>query len=131
MIRSPSSNRSNRPSNGKPNARNSGSFQPAPRPRITRPPDTSSSVSAILARSAGFLKGAAVTYVPRRTRDVVAASALSSVHDSQAPCHSPSGSPKPTWSEIQTASNPSSSAVVAIARRSAHRGVAPAIDPST
>ena len=61
MIRRPSSNRSKRRSQGKPYALNSGSFQPAPRARITRPPETSSSVSAILASSAGLRYGTAVT----------------------------------------------------------------------
>ena len=100
---------------------------------MTRPPDTSSSVSAIFASSAGLRYGAALTYVPSRTRDVTAASAVSSVHDSQAPVQPPSvsGSPKPTWSETQTASKPIASASSAIARRSAQRGVAPSIDPST
>ncbi len=131
MMRSPSSKRSKRRSNGTPNARNSGSFQPAPRPRITRPPLTSSSVSAIFASTAGLRSGTAVTYVPSLTRLVEAASALRSVHDSHAPLHEPSGSPKPRWSETQTASSPTASAVVAIARMSAQRGVAPSIEPST
>ena len=72
-----------------------------------------------------------MTYVPSRTRVVEAASADSSVHDSHAPLHAPSGSPKPRWSETQTASNPTASAVVAIARMSCQRGVAPSIEPST
>ena len=62
---------------------------------------------------------------------MTAAIADSSVHDSQAPCQSPCGSPNPRWSEIQTASNPIASAAVAIARMSDQRGVAPSIDPST
>ena len=60
-IRRPSSNASKRRSNGTPNAVNSGSFQPAPRPRMNRPPLTSSSVSAIFASRAGFRSGMAVT----------------------------------------------------------------------
>ena len=95
MIRSPSSNASKRRSNGTPNAVNSGSFQPAPRPRMNRPPLTSSSVSAIFASSAGLRSGIAVTYVPRRTRGTATASAVRSVIDSHAPLHSPAGSPNP------------------------------------
>ncbi len=95
-IRSPSSNRSNLRSQGNPYDTNSGSFQPAPTPRITRPPDTSSSVSAIFASIAGFRYGMASTYVPSRTRGTATASAVRSVQHSHAPPHLPSGSPNPT-----------------------------------
>ena len=48
MIVNASSKRSIRWSNGKPKARNSVSFQPAPRPRIRRPPLISSIVGGLL-----------------------------------------------------------------------------------
>ena len=98
---------------------------------MNRPPLTSSSVSDIFASSAGLRSGIAVTYVPRRTRGTATASADSSVIDSHAPLHAPAGSPNPRWSETQSASKPTASPAVAIARMSAHRGVAPSIEPST
>ena len=48
MIVNASSNRSIRWSNGKPKARNSVSFQPAPRPSTNRPPLISSMVGGLL-----------------------------------------------------------------------------------
>ena len=64
MIVNASSNRSTRWSNGMPNARNSVSFQPAPRPRISRPPLISSMVVACLARSAGLWNAVQATSGP-------------------------------------------------------------------
>ena len=69
--------------------------------------------------------------MPSRTRGTATASAENSVIDSQAPLHSPAGSPNPRWSEIQSVSKPTASPALAIARMSAQRGVAPSIDPST
>ena len=56
---------------------------------------------------------------------------MSSVIDSQAPLHSPAGSPNPRWSETHRVSKPIASPAVAIARMSVQRGVAPSIAPST
>ncbi len=53
MTSRSSSNRPTRWSNGNPNAAYSGSCQPQPRPRISRPPETSSSVAAHLGHQAG------------------------------------------------------------------------------
>ncbi len=82
MTWSASSNRSTRWSAGKPNASYSGSCQPAPRPRIKRPPLTSSAVAAILATSAGLRKLEQRTSVPISTLSVTAATALTMVHAS-------------------------------------------------
>ena len=54
MIVNASSKRLTRRSNGKPNARYSVSFQPAPNPRVRRPPLISSIVAAFLASMAGL-----------------------------------------------------------------------------
>src|SRR2546425_7372922 len=72
-------------SEGTPNARNSGSFQPAPRPSTSRPPLTSSTDTAIRARIPGAWNAVAATSGPSRTRDVIAASAASCVQTSQGP----------------------------------------------
>ena len=73
MIVKASSKRAIRWSNGTPNARNSVSFQPAPRPRTNRPPEISSIVSARLARIAGLWKAVQATSGPIETRLVTAA----------------------------------------------------------
>ena len=67
---------------GKPNASNSGSCQPAPIPRISRPSLTASSVAAILASTAGLRNAVQITIVPRLTRAVASAMAERIVHDS-------------------------------------------------
>ena len=85
MIVNASSNRLIRWSNGKPNARYSVSFQPAPRPRISRPPLISSTVAAFLASIAGAWKLVEATSGPSLTRDVAAASAASIVQHSHGP----------------------------------------------
>ena len=77
-------NRSPIDPNGNPNASNSSSSHPAPSPRSRRPPESRSIVSAIFARSAGWRNGAQSTSVPRRTREVMAASAASDVRGSTA-----------------------------------------------
>ena len=91
MIVNASSKRSTRWSNGKPNARNSVSFQPAPRPRISRPPQISSIVEACLASSAGLWKSVHATSGPNSTRVVAAAMAASIVHASHGPRAGPVG----------------------------------------
>ena len=75
MIVNASSKRPIRWSNGKPKARNSVSFQPAPRPRMKRPPLISSIVAAILASIAGLWKLVQATSGPSSIRSVAAASA--------------------------------------------------------
>ncbi len=85
MIVNASSNRSTRWSYGKPKARNSVSFQPAPRPRMNRPPLISSIVAACLASSAGLWKFVQATSGPNSTRDVTAAMAAISVQASHGP----------------------------------------------
>ena len=90
MIVNASSKREIRWSNGKPNARNSVSFQPAPRPRIRRPPLTSSTVAASLASIAGAWNAVAATSGPSRIREVLAAMAESIVQTSHGPRVEPS-----------------------------------------
>ena len=76
-----SSKRETRWSKGKPKARYSRSFQPAPSPRISRPPEMPSTVAACLASIAGAWKPVDATRGPSSTRSVTAASAASDVHD--------------------------------------------------
>jgi hypothetical protein len=83
MIVNPS-NRATR-SNGNPNARYSVSFQPTPRPRMSRPRLISSTVAAIFASIAGLWKLVHATSGPRAIRDVAAATAESDVHASHGP----------------------------------------------
>ena len=90
MIVNASSNRETRWSNGKPKAANSVSFQPAPRPRIKRPPLISSTVLASFASIAGVWKAVAATSGPSRIRDVLAAMAASIVQTSHGPRAEPS-----------------------------------------
>ena len=85
MIVNASSKRSMRWSNGKPKARNSVSFQPAPRPSTNRPPLISSIVAACLASSAGLWKFVHATSGPNSTRDVTAAIAAIIVQASHGP----------------------------------------------
>ena len=84
-ISKASSNRDARWSNGTPNASNSVRFHPAPMPKTSRPPLTSSTVAAIFARIAGGWNPAQATSGPSRTRCVTAASPASSVHASHGP----------------------------------------------
>ena len=56
--------------------------EPAPMPKSSRPPETTSTVVAILASIAGGRKRLLVTSRPRRSRSVWAASAESSVQPS-------------------------------------------------
>ena len=90
MIVNASSNREMRWSNGKPNDLNSVSFQPAPRPRISRPLLTSSTVAASLASIAGAWNAVDATSGPSRMREVLAASAESIVQASHGPRAEPS-----------------------------------------
>lgn len=85
MIVNASSKRVIRWSYGKPKARNSVSFQPAPRPRMSRPPLISSIVAACLARRAGLWKFVQATSGPISTRSVAAARAAISVQASHGP----------------------------------------------
>ena len=85
MIVNASSKRSTRWSYGKPKARNSVSFQPAPRPRMNRPALISSIVEACFARSAGLWKFVQATSGPNSTRDVTAAMPAIAVQTSQGP----------------------------------------------
>ena len=91
MIVNASSKRETRWSYGKPNAVYSRWFQPAPRPRISRPPEIASTVAACLASIAGAWKLVDATSGPSSTRSVTAASAASEVHTSHGPRTSPSG----------------------------------------
>jgi hypothetical protein len=82
-------------------------MEPPPRPRISRPPESRSSDSAIFATTGGGRSGVASTRVATRIREVVAAIQVSSVHgssDGLLPCR---------WSLVPTKSNPSSSAALA------------------
>ena len=85
MIVNASSNREIRLSNGIPNARNSVSFQPAPRPKMKRPPLISSIVSARFASTAGLWNAVHATSGPSSIRLVAAATAASIAHASQGP----------------------------------------------
>ena len=85
MIVNASSNRDTRLSYENPNARYSVSFQPAPNPRIRRPPEISSIVAAFFAIIAGAWNDVAATSGPISTRSVTAASAASVDHASQGP----------------------------------------------
>ena len=69
MIVKASSNRDTRWSKGKPKAVYSRSFQPAPRPSTSRPPEIASTVAAILASIAGAWKLVDATKGPSSTRD--------------------------------------------------------------
>ena len=104
-----SSNRLARWSNGSPNAWYSGSFQPAPTPRIKRPPLTSSTAVAIFARIAGLRKELHSTRVPSSTRCVASASAASMVQHSQIPVVGSPGLRYIRWSASQMLSKPSAS----------------------
>jgi hypothetical protein len=80
MTWTPSSSRSKRSFNGGkriPRASDSSWFQPAPRPTIRRPPLITSMVAAILASTDGWRYGMALTWQPRRSRDVTTAIAAS------------------------------------------------------
>ena len=90
MIVNASSKREMRWSNGKPKAANSASFQPAPRPTISRPPLTSSTVAASFASIAGAWNAVAATSGPSLIRDVLAAIAESIVQTSHGPRVEPS-----------------------------------------
>ncbi len=87
-----------------PNARNSSSEEPPPSPRISRPPESRSSVSAIFATMAGGRYGTPSTRVATRIRVVAAATQDSSVQVSYV------GRVPHGWSEGATKSKPSSSA---------------------
>ena len=75
MIVNDSSKRLTRWSKGKPNARYSRSFHPAPSATIRRPPETASTVAACLASIAGAWNPTDATSGPISTRSVSAASA--------------------------------------------------------
>ena len=77
MMVNASSKRSMRWSKGKPNASYSVRFHPAPRPRISRPPEISSTVAAFFASIAGAWKEVDATNGPSLTRSVDSASAAS------------------------------------------------------
>ena len=98
---------------------------------MTRPPLISSSVSAIFASSAGLRKPVQATSVPRWTRRVASATALSIDHTSQMPRLLPSGMStvgtfpggdrrKIRWSGAMIESNPTSSPRFAISRSAVH-----------
>jgi hypothetical protein len=91
MIVNASSNRAIRSSKGNPKARNSTSFQPAPRPSTNRPPEISSIVAACFARRAGLWKPVQATSGPMVTLLVTAARAAISVQASHGPRGSRSG----------------------------------------
>ena len=93
MIVNASSKRSIRWSYGKPKARNSVSFQPAPRPRTNRPPLISSIVAACLASRAGLWKLVQATSGPSSILVVAAAMA-----DEQRP-----GLPRPARRPVRPA----------------------------
>src|SRR5438552_3775857 len=73
IIAMPSSMRRPRSLNGTPSAANSGSSQPTPTPRISRPPDKLCNVDNSLASGSGWRIGRTITLVPSRTRSVTAA----------------------------------------------------------
>src|SRR5215207_7838808 len=85
MIVRASAKREARWSNGYPKALYSGSCQPAPKPRISRPPEISSTVSAILASKLGLRKAVQRTSVPSSLQLVDAARDARSDQPSQIP----------------------------------------------
>ncbi len=125
MIFRASSKRSTLWSKGMPNASNSGWCHPAPRPRMKRPPLTSSTVTAIFASRAGCRKGTHITSVPSSTRVVASASAERTVHTSQIPAVGWSGKRNRRWSNTHTESNPAASARSAVSRSSEYRSIWP------
>ncbi len=91
MTVNASSNREMRWSKGNPYAAYSRSFQPAPSPSTSRPPETPSTVAAILASIGGVWKPVEATSGPSSIRVVTAASAASEVQTSQGPRVTPPG----------------------------------------
>jgi hypothetical protein len=91
------------------------SFQAAPIPKMARPPEITSSVVTILARSDGLRYVTPETNAPSLTRDVPGATAPSNVYASNMGC---SGGPMLAicwkWSITNNESNPESSAAEAI-----------------
>ena len=85
MMVKASANRDTRRSKGKPKARYSVSFHPAPRPRIRRPPLISSTVEASFASMAGLWKLVQATRGPIAIRLVTAAIPANCVHASHGP----------------------------------------------
>jgi hypothetical protein len=55
-----------RRSNGTPSAANSSASQPTPAPKISRPPDSRSTVAAVFARISGLCSGTRQIPVPSR-----------------------------------------------------------------
>jgi hypothetical protein len=104
-------------------ARGGSGREPTPMPKSSRPPETMSTVVAILASIAGGRKRLLVTITPSRSRRVCAARAESSVQPSKA---GPSGSPPigMRWSNSQACSI--SGTVSASARPAGGRGSRPA-----
>src|SRR3990172_7493740 len=121
MMAKASSNRSTRWSNGNPNARYSGSFHPAPSPRINRPPLISSMVAAFLARMAGLWNETLATSGPRSTRSVMPASAARTDQASHGPRGGRSGPGNGRWPPPPSESTPACSAARAMSRNSGQR----------
>lgn len=95
--------------NPKPYASHSSLFQPAPRPRIARPPEMTSRVLIIFETRAGLRQPVDRTACPSRTRLVEAAIADREVKDSKVISSRTSGAVW-RWSTTHTDSNPSRSA---------------------
>jgi len=93
------------------------SAQAAPSPNSSRPPERWSTVTAVLASTAGWRYVFPVTMQPMRTRVVASAMAASIVQASKT---SSSGSPPipAKWSKSQQWSKPASSAIRQTARSS-------------
>ena len=85
-----SSNREMRWSNGTPRAANSTSFQPAPMPSTSRPPEISSTAAASFASMNGSWNAVDATSGPIVTRSVASASPARVVHASHGPRVDPS-----------------------------------------
>lgn len=98
MSSTASLKRSMRDDGSNPKERHCSSSCPAPSPRMKRPSESSSSVSAILAVKDGCLKPVQATNVPIAVREVIAATAEAIVQ----PSHQPIG-----WSEAERHSNSS------------------------
>ena len=91
-ISNASANRETWWSNGRPNASNSATFQPAPTAATTRPPDSSSTAANKRASIPGGWNAVQATSGPSSTRSVIAASHASVVKQSHGPR---SGPPSP------------------------------------
>ena len=109
--------RSRRLGKGRPNASCSPTFQPAPTPRMKRPPLSSSSCAAIRASSEGWRNVIEATSGPKRMRSLSSAATTKEMNVSSASRSRGPVSEK-KWSERQSDSKPASSVARTMRRHS-------------